>query len=107
MSTAYIWWYSIYLITIYGGHVVNNVHNFHVVLLGLHPVAPDMKQGKATCCPIISEFENIDQEYIACEICQSAALVSSKRDLTNTPYSYSICTEVKVNPYVWNKYTKR
>ena len=70
MSTAYIWRYRIYDITIYSGHLVNIVHNFHVVLLGLHPVAHDMKQGMATCCPIISEFKNIDQEYNYCEICQ-------------------------------------
>jgi len=105
MSTAYIWRYKVYLIAIYGGHFVYKVYNFHVVLLGLHPVAPNMKQGKATCCPIISEFENIDQEYIACEICQSAASIFSKRDLTNTPFSYNICTGIKVNPYDWNKYT--
>ena len=47
----------------------------------------------------------MDQGYYDCEICQSAASVSSKRDLTNSPLSYNICTRIKVNPYDWNKYT--
>jgi len=48
MSTVLIWWCKFFAITIYSGHFVYNVHNFHVVLLGLHLVAPGMKQGKAT-----------------------------------------------------------
>ena len=92
-------------IAIYRGLFVNTVYIIHIVRLGLHPVAPDMKQGKATRCSIISKFDNKDQEYIDCETCQSAASIFSKQDLTNTPFSYNICTGVKVNPYDWNKYT--
>jgi hypothetical protein len=37
LSTAYIWWKNVYFITIYGGHHICTVHNFHAVPLGLHP----------------------------------------------------------------------
>jgi len=40
MSTAYIWLYKVYPTIIYGGQIIQEVHNFHVVLPVLHPVAP-------------------------------------------------------------------
>jgi len=48
MSTAYIWLYKVHTTIIFGDQNVQEVHNFHAVLPALHPVAPDMKQGRAT-----------------------------------------------------------
>jgi hypothetical protein len=53
MSTAYIWWNTVYPITIYVVQDVQEIHNFHVVLPALHPVAPDMKQERR----LDAEFE--------------------------------------------------
>jgi hypothetical protein len=43
------------------GQTVYNVHIFHAVLLGLHPVAPGMQQGKATrrILPTIRSLEEL------------------------------------------------
>ena len=48
MSTAYIWSHKVHPVTKYGGQNVQAVHNFHAVLPALHPVAPNMKKGRAT-----------------------------------------------------------
>jgi hypothetical protein len=46
MSIAYIWGYKVHPITAYGDQLVYNVYYFHVLLPGLHRVAPDAKKER-------------------------------------------------------------